>query len=255
MTDRQPKTTDWFVATAPRPSASVRMVAFPPAGGGCSAFAQQARTLPPWLEMLTLNMPGRQARYSEPLRTDLAPLIQELTGACSDIDSPYLMFGYCSGALLAYLVARALKHDGARLPERLVVGSLSPPHLVSTPILANMSSDKLWEVLTTYQAVPPEMAAEPEFRELAEPVLRADFALIEGDHRDLAEPLPVPVTVLVGARDETLTPEAVSSWAQYTTEPLRVTHIQSGHWFMEEDPAAGIAALVAEAEQLRAHHQ
>jgi medium-chain acyl-[acyl-carrier-protein] hydrolase len=242
---------DWFVATSPQPTASIRLLAFTGAGGGVSSFAQQASQLPGWLEMRTLNLPGRQSRFDEPLCTDLDRLVAELSAACAELAGPYLMFGYCTGALIAYLVAQDLAGRGETLPRRLIVGSHAPPHLVSTPLIAGLDSDTLWQVLVEHRAVASEVADSTEFREIAEPILRADLGLISSYRYERATPLPVPITVLTGERDGSLASGAVGGWDGYSTAPLRIVSLAAGHWFMEEDPAAATAALVHEAELSR----
>src|ERR1022692_1266722 len=76
---------DWVVATSPQPTASTRLLAFTAAGGGVSSFAGQASQLPDWLEMRTLNLPGRQARFDEPMCTDVDRLLAELLAACAEL--------------------------------------------------------------------------------------------------------------------------------------------------------------------------
>lgn len=200
--------------------------------------------------MATLNLPGRQARFDEPLRTDLHGLTTELAQWCAQCTEPFLFFGYCSGALLAYCVARLLHAQHAVLPRRLIVGSFQPPHRAQVPSLTGLSSSRLWEILAGHQAVPPALADHPEFaelRELSEPVLRADFELVGGYRHTSAPPLPIPITVLVGEQDRWISDDDIAAWADYTSAGLSVCRMPGGHWFMEKDPAGSTAALVEQA--------
>jgi surfactin synthase thioesterase subunit len=225
----------------------MRVVAFPHAGGGCASFVRQANDVPTWIDLETLNLPGRQARFGQPLRTDLAALVTELVDSCAGRSEPYLFFGYCSGALLAYCVACGLRERNAPMPRRLVVGSAKPPHLFTAPSLGELDSELLWKVLVRYQAVPPDLAVMPEIRELAEPAVRADFGLV-ASYRHIPKPsLPVPITVLAGDQDDWITQDDIRAWAQYSTREVVARRLPAGHWFMEEDPAASVAELVAEA--------
>jgi surfactin synthase thioesterase subunit len=250
MTLAEPARDEWFVSTVPRPDATVSAVAFPHAGGGCSAFAKHAQAMPAWLRVTTMNLPGRQARFGEPPRTDIDGLTADLTQAWAGHAEPCLFFGYCSGALLAYCVARDLRERGAPLPRRLVVGGYPAPHL-RTDALADLDSDTFWKVLIRHQAIPPHLGARPELRKLTEPVIRADMALIAGYRHAPAPPLPIPITVLLGSHDDSLGRDDVMAWADYTTRELRVQRLPTGHWFMEEDPAAAAAAIVKEAAGIR----
>lgn len=248
-----PETADekWFVSTAHRPDANVTVAAFPHAGGGCAAFAEHARAMPDWAQITTLSLPGRQARFGEALRTDLETLTAELAAYWANRAARCLFFGYCTGALIAYRVACLLRDHGATMPRRLAVGSCKPPHLATGASLADLDSDTLRKVLVEYQAIPPQLSDNPEMWELSEPIVRADLALVAGYRHAEASPLPITITVLVGERDDWLTPADVSGWGRYTTQPLEIRRLPAGHWFMHEDPAASTAALVAEATAIR----
>ncbi len=240
----------WFVPMADRPDAEAAILAFPHAGGGCAAFVTHAQEMPGWLNLLTLSLPGRQATFGEPLRTELGPLVEELVDACASRSDPYVLFGYCSGALLAYCVASGLQERGAPLPRRLVVGSYVPPDQATGGPLAELDSRELWQALLNSQAIPAELAEYPELWEAMEPVLRADMALVSGYRHESRPPLRMPITVLVGERDGYMTPDRVSGWSKYSSEDCEIRCLPSGHWFMEEDPEGSAAALVEEARAI-----
>lgn len=246
----------WFVSTVPRPAAELVVVAFPHAGAGCSAFVRHARAVPEWLEFMTLNLPGRQARFSEPPRTDLDELVDELAGECARLIRPYLFFGYCSGALLAYCVARRLYLLHAPMPKRLLVGSFKAPHLaIADNSLAELDSERLWQTLVENQAVPSGLASNVELKRLSEPALRADFALISGYKHTPGVSLPVPITALAGRGDRwAMEDGGIAAWEAYTSQGFDMRWLPAGHWFMEEDPPGTVSVLEAEAARVRARH-
>jgi surfactin synthase thioesterase subunit len=240
---------EWFVPNTRHTDSVMTIAAFPQAGGGCAAFARQAKGLPDWLGMMTLNLPGRQARYGEPLRTDIGPLAEELAAYWAEHPKPFVFFGYCSGALLAYRVTCVLRERGADMPRRLIVGSYKAPHLISMRRLLNIDSERFWETLIVNQAVPPQVAEHPELRKLSEAVVHADLMLVAGLGHESAPPLPIPITVLAGDQDQWITPDDLSAWARYTTSGIDVRRLRAGHWFMEEAPQAAIEALAAAARR------
>jgi surfactin synthase thioesterase subunit len=248
LTDIAPD--EWFIPTTRHADSVMTIAAFPQAGGGCSAFVQQAKSLPAWLGMLTLNLPGRQARYGEPLLTEIDPLAEELAAYWAKHPKPFLFFGYCSGAVLAYRVACVMHERGSEMPSRLIVGSYKVPHLISMRPLLNLDSESFWDTLIKNQAVPPQVAAIPELRELSEAVMHADLMLVADHEQVQPKALPVPITILVGDQDEWITPEDLSGWARYTTSGTEVRRLPAGHWFMEEAPQAAIEALAATAARL-----
>jgi medium-chain acyl-[acyl-carrier-protein] hydrolase len=242
---------DWFVSNTWHPDADVTIAAFPQAGAGCAVFSQHAKAMPDWLELKTLNLPGRQARFTEPVRTDIDALAEELALYWANQSKPYLFFGYCSGALIAYCVARRLQELGATLPERLVVSSYKAPHLVSSGPLGDLDSDQFWASLLAYNVVAPVVAAHRELREIMEPVIRGDMELVAGYRHVPCEPLAIPITMLSGERDTWITAADVAAWERYTAQGLTASKLPASHWFMEENAAAATQALIAEAAAVR----
>jgi medium-chain acyl-[acyl-carrier-protein] hydrolase len=242
---------EWFISNTRHPGAAVTIAAFPRAGDGCSAFAKQAKDMPDWLEMVTLNLPGRQARFGEPLRTDIDALTAELTEYWENRPSPSLLFGYCSGSLIAYCVACRMQDRGIAMPRRLVVGSYKAPHCPSPRPLTNLEFYNFWEVLLANHAVPPQISAHSKLRDLSEAVIRADTVLVAGYRHKPRPPLPIPITMLIGDQDRWISSDDIAAWREYTTEGFDVRPLPAGHWFMEEEPVASTAAIIAEAAATR----
>jgi surfactin synthase thioesterase subunit len=232
---------DWFVPLVPRANAAVRLYAFPHAGGGPGALARLAAELPETIELRALNLPGRQSRLAEPCRTDLEQLIGELAADVVKEEKPVALFGYCSGALLAYLLARQVR------PCHLTVGSFAAPDLALIPRrLHTLPANVFWDVVLDQGGVPDELAAQVELRPVFESPLRADFALCAGyRHRHELPPLDVPVTVLYGRGDTGLTRGSLLGWRRQSSLPVRLCEMDTGHWLVEEAPAEVAAVLAA----------
>jgi medium-chain acyl-[acyl-carrier-protein] hydrolase len=242
---------DWFISNTWHAGADVTLAAFPQAGAGCAAFSQHAKAMPDWLELMTVNLPGRQARFGEPVCTNIEALAEELASCWANHSKPYVFFGYCSGALIAYCVARLLAEQKALLPRRLVVSSYKAPHLVSSGPLGELDSEQFWAALVANNVVSPVVAEHRELREISEPIIRGDMELVAGYRHTPCEPLPIPITMLSGERDTWITAADVAAWEPYTTQGFAATKLPAGHWFMEENPAAATQALIAEAAAVR----
>lgn len=236
----------WFVPLDPRPDADVRVFAFPHVGAGCSAFAKCAEQLPPGLELWALNLPGRQARFLEPPKTELLPLVDELAERLRpSLGSRYALVGFCSGALLAFLVARRLRAAGAPPPERLIVVSQPAPDLPAwsmLPALHLLPADAFWAKVQAFGGLPDELLAEQGYREVLEPALRADFGLL-AQYRYTAEPpLDLPITVVAGRADHHPLDE-LSGWVRQTDDELVLRLLVADHWVPQHAPR-GLAAAI-----------
>src|SRR5689334_9345116 len=95
-----------WIRRAVRPRPSLRLVCLPFAGGGASVYQSLARRLPHSIEVLAIQLPGREERTRE----DPPASVPALAAACAVavrpyLNVPYALYGHCAGALLAYEVA------------------------------------------------------------------------------------------------------------------------------------------------------
>jgi medium-chain acyl-[acyl-carrier-protein] hydrolase len=225
---------DWFIPLADPTAALAHLYALPQAGAGCTAFARCADLVAPDLALWGLNLPGRQARLAEPPYTALPLLLDQMTSAVGERE-PWLLFGYCSGALLAFLLARQLRAAGRNGPACLLVASYPAPDRARPPAAMHaLPPDEFWKEITSYGGVPASVAAQPDFREIFEPALRADYQLLAGYEYVDEPPLNIPITVLVGENDSVLCSEDVKGWSRHTTGPVRFRSVPGGHWLLDD---------------------
>jgi medium-chain acyl-[acyl-carrier-protein] hydrolase len=239
-------TRDWFVPLA-SDGGDLRVFGFPHAGAGCAQLVDLARALVPHgLTMWSVNLPGRQARLDEPPRAGLHPLTEELADAITPyLEQPYALFGYCGGALLAFMLVRTLRARSAPLPRQLVVASAEAPDIALRPRrVANLPSDTLWAYLEESGSMPASLGAEGRLRQVVEPAIRADFALLAGYRHQPDLPLPVPVTVCYGSRGH-IPRGALLGWRRQSSWPVTLCEVDGGHWLLDDARGQLAAALGA----------
>ncbi|GAA3438044.1 thioesterase II family protein [Kutzneria kofuensis] len=240
---------DWFVRLPGGEPGGVQVFAFPHAGAGCAAFGECTAELSGVLDVWTANLPGRQARFLEPCRTEIQPLVAELADALPSYRDgrPYGIVGYCAGALLAYLLTAELQRRGAEPPARLVLVSYATPGRVpADPDLHTLPSARFWERISALGGVHERLAAHPDARQVFEPALRGDFTLLAGYRPAADEPvLGAPISVVAGRDDPLLDVAELTRWRDRTAGDFRLHLIRGGHWLLEDEPA-GLAAALAE---------
>ena len=234
----------WFVPLTD--ARAERVFAFPHAGAGCAQFTELAKAFTDDVSLWAANLPGRQARLDEPPPHDLDELVETLARELAPLAGrPYALFGYCGGALLAFLVARRLREHGTPPPARLIVGSFEAPDIGRRPYgLARLPSDRLWRQLSDDGGVPAELALDERLRRVAEPAVRADFALLAGYRHVAAPPLTTPITVCYGEQDE-VRRGALLGWRRQTTGPVELRGVPGGHWLLDE-AVPELAAVIGE---------
>jgi surfactin synthase thioesterase subunit len=200
--------------------------------------------LPDWIEMMAVQLPGRETRLAEPPHQRMAPLVDALLhGVRDSLTRPYAMFGHSMGALIAFELARALRRQDLPMPQTIIVSGRRAPTVPNTdPPLHVLPDDKFVEALVRrYDAIPRLIRDEPELMALFVPVMKADFATFETHvHRD-EPPLPCAVGIY-GGRDDPQTLQ-MSGWADLFAGPVRTRVFDGGHFYLADQRNAVVAAL------------
>src|SRR6478609_4610386 len=93
--------------------ARCRLICLPHAGAGASMFNDWPGLLPPEVEVVGVQLPGRQDRIKEKPFTDVSRLVATVAHVIRPLlDLPVAFFGHSGGALLAFELARALQRRG-----------------------------------------------------------------------------------------------------------------------------------------------
>ncbi|MET8629450.1 alpha/beta fold hydrolase [Kitasatospora sp. NPDC004669] len=237
----------WARTPLPRPRARLRLLCLHPAGAGPTLYRSWPAALPADVELVAVQLPGRESRLAEAPLTDYREAVTALHTALRPyLDEPYALFGHSMGALLAYGLARA----AVRPPLRLFVsGAAGPGSEQEKPGRANWSEAELVAELRENGGTPEAVLAEPELLDLILPTLRADYAICDSfdSHAGPAGPLlDCPVTVLGGLAD-TVSAADLRRWAATTTGPTTCHTYAGGHFFLTGDSAPAVLATLAAA--------
>src|SRR5476649_237391 len=106
----------------------LRLFCLPYSGASAMVYARWRRTLPEWLQVCPLELPGRGMRMDEPLQRDIKALAAQLADEISrDLNGPYALFGHSLGGLLAFELAHALRERGVPEPLALFASGTAGP--------------------------------------------------------------------------------------------------------------------------------
>ncbi|KAG2492226.1 hypothetical protein HYH03_009471 [Edaphochlamys debaryana] len=242
--------------------AQVLLYCIPQAGMGAYVYHPWEQALAERgvrVEVLALELPGRNSRLREPCAGSLLALAGDIAGVVARVQErrgwpPYAVFGHSMGGWIAYEVVQALMRTGMPLPVHVFVSGIRAPHLYAaaddpdpTRLHALPSCEAFWAAFTArYGSANPHLA-HPAIRERLWPVLRADFRLTETYQLPPTNPpLSVPVTVVGGERDARYTREQLEAWRRHVGGPCAVVWLAgAGHDYVERGAAVVLEAVVA----------
>jgi surfactin synthase thioesterase subunit len=225
---------------------SVRLLCFPFAGGGASAFTGW-RALNDMVSVLPVQLPGRESRSHEHRFVDLAHLVGELDAELAAmLDEPHILFGHSMGAIIAYTLAERRLRRGARPPEVLLLGAYRAPHLKGPALPGPEATDaELLAALRTFGGLPDVLLKRPDWAAALLPTARGDLQICASAPLLTAPPrrLPIPIHAFAGTDDALVPVAAVNEWQQYTEAQFELHLVPGGHFFLRDDEPGFLRGL------------
>eukprot|EP00164_Ancoracysta_twista_P019858 GFYU01035176.1.p1 GENE.GFYU01035176.1~~GFYU01035176.1.p1 ORF type:complete len:266 (+),score=56.51 GFYU01035176.1:28-798(+) len=235
-------TLQWVEVTrlTSRPSAQVRVFAFPWSGGNAAVYRQWARTIPENVEILPITLPGREKRFKDAPATSVDEVVKGVYNEIKSLigEKPYVLFGHSLGGIMAYELARHIRSQaGQPMPKRLIL-SASRWESGGTTLekLAELPDDQFIEKLNArFPGAIPDMILKDEgMLKMYLGPLKNDLNIFESYpcQLDEADKLDLPYTLFGGERDAD--PHTLQNWATTTTGAVETKVFSGGHFYFTE---------------------
>lgn len=239
----------WF--SPQHPTAAVRqpalLLAVPFAGGNEHVYRPWLPLLPSWLEMQTVQLPGRGRRFHQ--RNDLS-IVQMAAAIAADLpalitDRPWVLYGHSMGARIAFEMLHLL--PVALQPAAVVLSGARAPFLPpTTRDVANKDRAAFIQLLREMNGTPAEILQNDELLDLFLPMLQRDFAHVE-QYRSASDRTPLagpPCWIFGGDQDPDISAADLQAWQQCFANPTAVQLCRGDHFFIFEHAPALLKPLV-----------
>jgi surfactin synthase thioesterase subunit len=237
---------DWLLRSPALGPARLRLFCFPYAGAGAAVYRLWPQALPPDVDVCLVQPPGRALRPTAEPFADLRLLVSAAAAALRPyFDLPFVLFGHSMGAIVAFELARHLRRQHQLAPALLVVSGSPGPQCPDTqPPLRHLPDVPfVHAVQARYNAIPPEILADPELVKFIVPSLKADVTALETYQHLWEPPLDCPLSVYGGREDLRVGQPEIEAWREHTRATLRVRMFPGGHFFVDSHRAAVLEAL------------
>lgn len=218
-----------------KPNATIRLFCFHHSGGGASAYYPWLEFLSPSIELIAIQLPGRENRFNEPLNNNLKNIIDQLSdGFRIYKDKPFFVFGHSLGGLLSFEFIKSIQELYSICPRHIIVSATKAPHLpFRMKHLSKLSDGALKEELKVYDGLDERILHHDELLKLFLPIIRSDFSIYENHNYSNSKPFPCDILALFGKHDHTVTQEEILAWAAYTTGKFEHLSFPGGHFFIK----------------------
>ncbi|HVI46036.1 MAG TPA: alpha/beta fold hydrolase [Chitinophaga sp.] len=210
-----------------------KLVCIPYAGGNSYSYRGLKPFLDSKIELLTVELPGRGARITAPLLSDLEHMADDIyQQILPHTDGPWILYGHSMGALIGNLVMHRLHAEERPLPLHFfVTGCESPFHNDQRTHLHPLSDTDLKSELKKLGGLPDEILGNNELMDYFLPVIREDMKALELWKYKSPGRFPTAVTVITGTED-LVTEEQVLGWEKETVQGIRKLRYPGNHFFI-----------------------
>ena len=228
----------WVFFPKKNTTARVRLFCFPYAGGGVHIYYAWPASLPAWVEVVAIQLPGRGARMRDAPLTRVTQMAEALAVEMLPLlDKPFAFFGHSLGATIAFELMRVLRAAAQPLPGLFMPAGRQAPQLLDTdpPTYHLPKADFILE-LARLNGTPQAVLDNHELMEIVLPALRADFEAAETYEYQVQAPFSMPFVVFGGRQDvDNHTDQAMAAWHLHTDAAFTSFGLPGDHFFIHSD--------------------
>ncbi|WP_405162978.1 alpha/beta fold hydrolase [Nocardia sp. NBC_01499] len=215
------------------PTAALRLVCFPHAGGSAVYYQPLAAALSLPIEVCAVQYPGRQDRRNEPFVDDIRVLADRTAKVLPPDGVPTIFFGHSMGATVAFEVAlrwESLGHSPIRL---FVSGRRSPSARASYQIPLATEADVLAEI-RHLNGTDNRLLADDDILRMIIPAVRNDYRAVEAYLAAPHTAVHCPTIAMCGNKDQRVSGLDIEKWRGHTNSAFAVHMFGGGHFYLEQ---------------------
>jgi len=195
-------------------------------------FRSWPRMLPPSIDPLAVQLPGRADRSAEDLFYDMNILVDRLVEAVAPLtDQPFALFGASMGARVGWHLAHALRERALPMPRALYVAASTAPSLERQIRGWDGPPEGLVRYMQELGGTPAQLMGNRELLADMVTTLRADLTVLSTHTYQPSVQLDIPITAFAGQADDESPPHRMRPWGKETTGPFVMKLLDSGHFF------------------------
>ncbi len=230
------------------------------AGGNCYSYDFLRKKIESYtLKTYALELPGRGKRFGEDLITDKKGAIDDYVNQICKLRNgePYIIFGHSMGATLGLSVTKIMEEKGDAPVQLIVSGNAGPGaqekdengEIVKKKKRYLLPDDEFQDVLRELGGVPEEVLTNEELYEFFNPIIRADFQVLE-EKKGIEKGMKIktPIHAIMG--DQEKTSDQIENWKQFTIAEF-ANNILPGHHFFIHKEVTTLATIIKKYQKIK----
>lgn len=232
------KNSKWFIPYSYSPAAKLNLFCLHHAGGSAAFYNAWPKHLSHMVNVIAIQLPGRESRYGEPFATSIKQIVSELAKYdAAFAEKPYAIFGHSLGALIGFSLARELTCTRKLMPQFFISSAHPAPRKKPLPDMLHGLSDGpfVQKIVDRYGGISDDVLNNKELLDFLLPRFRADIFLSESHLSQVIKPVPFPIVVFHGIHDKSVSQAGIQAWENETEDQLRIHYFEGEHFYVESE--------------------
>lgn len=206
------------------------------AGGNVYSFNFFKKYLEPYFEVVCIELPGRGKRMIETILKDKKKAVKDQLNEIQKLRKKgvnFAIYGHSMGAVLGLEVTRILEENNDT-PTCLIVTGNPGPGTYREELRYNLDSEEFMDALKELGGIPDEVYENKELFDFFEPILRADFEIVERQIEEESETINCPIYCVMGSEEKFVS--EITNWNKYTSNTFQYEIFEGDHFFINNHP-------------------
>jgi len=226
----------WISQFEPRPQAKIKLFCIPYAGGSSQTYSKWHHYMNDDIEINAIQLAGRDGRKNEAFSTCIHEISEEICQVLSTVEEDVALFGHSMGALIAYEVANKMELRNKGL-SHLFLSARPSPDIPQRFKRSHLPRNQLIAHLQSLGGTNNRILMDEGLMDLAIPVIRADYALLESYIiNNKARVLNTPSTLFSAQNDHLVPLDQVHNWKRYLPENTQLHEVSGDHFYLNSHP-------------------
>lgn len=227
----------WLITFKKNPQAKTRLFAFHHSGGGASTYFPWIKDLSPAVELIAIQLPGREGRFHEPLSNRIEDIVRNVSNEFAFYtDKPFFIFGHSLGALLSFEFAKFIRKTRSISPYYIIVSANKAPHIpLRRKSFSQLDIPSLKAELALYGGINKEILDNEEFFNIFYPILMNDFSIFENYSYKNSQPFLCDMLALSGTQDQSVQKKEILAWARHIKGHFKHISFPGDHFFLKSN--------------------
>lgn len=223
----------------------IKVFCFPYAGASASLYFPWKALIPEQIELMPMELAGRGERLDEPHYCNFNQAVEDMyRRILPHINTPYILFGHCMGAVLCYELVVKIQYHQNPLPEHIIFSGQTPPQYRNGfAKLYKLNDEDLIQSIRAFGADPEGKLYEKDVADFFLTILKADCKIFDEYISSGKLKIPCDITILYGKNDPLNNMTDMVKWKEYASKNIDMIPFTGNHFFINRESQKIIAII------------